>query len=501
MSSGDHIREFCDRSRTRSGKKILSKLLSNDPETTSVEVWNLNGCGCGPALGQALTNNTHVSSIDIAIGCLLLPGDVDTAGTTLARFLEFLRKSPSLRHVTLQQKHSSRRNSWIHLIFTALAQNSNILSLHLEYVDTALEECTHFLRTTTSLKRLWMGSNTIPVQQAQLFVNAFNANQTLEELGLAEYPKTMDLILDGIGCHRLRSLALQDSIYRIPCERLSNVLCTTTVLEELTLDSYEICMEEMTLLQAALASNSSVTKLRLHSYRLPGRASSMFARFVRHECNQDSNKIREIHLEPRLFVNSEMNPAKLLPSSVDVLSIKESHQSGVSRMTQFFRKLPKDPFTCKIPCLRISLSESDGINAMIRYLPTSTILRKLVVFGSEQGFLYTPNFRRALRRNGSLCSLTIEHDDGAASGDHTMLLILQAFCQRNQAVQDMIEFIDSQPCPGLLRLTRLPSLLYVAQKAPRTAPNAILKILLICDSIGCGSSSRAFRMKRQRDAS
>jgi hypothetical protein len=66
------MRESCDRLDA-----LYSKLRSNDPETTSVQVTDF-GRGCGSALGQALTNNTHVSSIVISIRIYLMsPEDVD----------------------------------------------------------------------------------------------------------------------------------------------------------------------------------------------------------------------------------------------------------------------------------------------------------------------------------------------------------------------------------------------------------------------------------------
>jgi hypothetical protein len=480
--SGNRIRESCDRLDA-----LYSKLRSNDPETTSVQVTDF-GRGCGSALGQALTNNTHVSSIVISIGYLMSPDDVDPADTFLATFLEFLRKSPSLRNVAIDEKVFTASPSLISLIFAAIAQNSRISSLHLEFLAWALQVCYHFLRTTTSLTRLRMGLNSIPENKAQICVDALNANQTLQEFELKESRQSMNLILSQMDSHpRLRSLAVVGNDFeRRPCAGLSDFLRTTTALQDLTLDSYDFFQEaDMRHLLAALATNHSVQRLRLLDHRMDCEASSLFSRFVRLECNQGSNKIQEIYLKPYISGGWQMNPAILVPSSVNVLSIEESEPSwsGNRIMESFFVELPKDSFACKIPCLRVSFPESKGIDAMIRYLPTATTFRKLVIFGSNKGFVYTHEFRKALRRNGSLHSLTIECDDGAIV-DNTVLSILRAYCQRNHAVQELIESIDFQPGLSVSHLTLLPSLFCVVQQAPRTALNATLRMLLTCDSIG-----------------
>jgi hypothetical protein len=489
------MRELSDR------EALYCKLRSNDPEITSIDADYL-GLEWGPPLGQALTNNTQVSSINMCMALLLLPDEIDTSGTRLAPFLEYLRNSPSLRHVTLRT--FGAQASLINLVIEAIAQSRRISSLHLDYVETAMERVPHFLQTTTSLKTLQIGKRFMqPLRRAQVYVDAFHANQTLEELEL-EDEQSVDLILPRIGSHpRLRSLRLIAAESRSRCAGLSDFLCTTTVLEDLSLEGYEFYEEEMTRLLAALVSNHSVTRLCLCRYRLSGAASTLFSHFVRCECNRGSNKIREIHLEPYAYDCCHMNLPMLLPSSVDVLSIMESYQYGFSPMESFFDKLMKAPSigTCKYPSLRISFCTKSGVDAMIRYLPTATTLRELVIFGDGVSFLRTAAFRKALRENGSIISFTVEPSKGTLVDD-TVLLNLRAYGDRNQMVQELLKPIDSQSSSSLSSLTLFPSLFCVAQQAPRIAPNVILMGLLAagCDSVGF-SARCAFRMKRQRDAS
>jgi hypothetical protein len=465
---------------------LYNKIRSDDPETTSIFADDL-GRDCGRALGQALTNNTHVSSINVHVGLLLLPDEIDTSGTRLAPFLEYLRNSPSLRHVILRTLDAQA--SLINLVIEAIAQSRRISSLHLDYVDTAIEGVPHFLQTTTSLKTLQIGRFLQPLRRVQVYVDAFNANQTLEELEL-QHEQSVDLILPHIGSHpRLRSLRLIAAEHRSRCAGLSDFLCTTTVLEDLSLEGYELLEEEMTRLLAALVSNHSVTRLRLCRYRLSGAASSLFSRFVRCECNRGSNKIREIHLKPYDQNRRHMNPAMLLPSSVDVLSIMESCQYRFSTMESFFDELMKAPSigTCKYPSLRISFCATRGVNAMIRYLPTATTLRELVIVGDGLSFLRTAAFRKALRENGSIISFTVEPSIGTLMDDTALFLLnLRAYADRNQMVQELLKPIDSQSSTGLSSPTLFPSLFCVAQQAPRTAPNVILMGLLAagCDSVG-----------------
>jgi hypothetical protein len=492
----DRIRELSGRSEA-----LYCKLRSNDPETSSIDVAEL-GPGCGPALGQALTSNTHVLSIDIHVGRLATPHIFDPTYARIAPFLECLRNSPSLRHVTLRA--SGARAPFMNLVFGALAQNRRLLSLQMDHLHTTPGDFSPFLQTTTSLKTLRMGWLSIPLHQAQLFIDAFNANQSLEELELAEDGQSVDWILYQIGSHpRLRSLVLRAAHRQeSPCARLPDFLCRTTVLQDLSLDGYQYNEGEMTHLLAALLSNRSITRLRLGRYWLTGTASSLFSRFVRHKCNQGSNKIREVHLEPHDYDRRQMNPAMLLPSSVDVLTIQESHHYRFSVTESFFNELTTHSTRySNIPCLRISFNRPIGIDAMIRFLPTTTSLRELVIFGDGQNFLRTAVFRKALQKNGSIISFTVEPSKGTLVDD-TVLLNLRAFGDRNRMVPELLKPVDSQSLTSMSCLTLFPSLFSVAQQAPRTAPNAILMGLLAaeCDSVGF-STRRDIRMKRKRDAS
>jgi hypothetical protein len=152
-------------------------------------------------------------------------------------------------------------------------------------------------------------------------------------------------------------------------------------------------------------------------------------------------------------------------------------------METFFHELIKAPSTGigKYPCLRISFCGATGVDAMIRYLPTSTTLRELIVFGDGQNFLRTAAFRKALRENGSIISFTVEPSKETLVDD-TVLLNLQAYGYRNRMVRELLEPIDSQSLTSLSCLPLFPSLFCVAQQAPRTAPNVIFMGLL---AAGC----------------
>jgi hypothetical protein len=467
----------------------LKKLRQSDPEISLYDVFFAARRGYGFLLGNALTNKC---SIAIEIGCLLSSDDIDNASARLAPLLDFLRTSPSLRCVKLMEGWHGLYASLISLIFAAIAQNPTISSLDLKHLRTPLE-CFHFLRTASSVKHLRIRPDLIPSHQAQLFVDALNTNLALEELELVEGQQTADWILTQISSHpRLRSLSLKAprpfTRTTFSCSGISYCLMSTTALQDLTLNGYDFHEEEMTHLLAALASNHSVTRLRLQNYVLSQASSLLFARFVCHQCNQGTNIIRELHLKPdSSHYDVVTTYAKLVSSSLDVLCIDE--QVGSTVMQPLFDQLTMNLSRATVPCLRVSFYWSNGIDAMIRYLPTTTTLRKFIVFGSRLGFLLTAEFRNALRQNGSLISLTIECYDGTVVDD-PVLVTLRPYCQRNQMVRELTESIGYQPSPSFSNLTLFPRLFYVAQKARRTAPNAILLGLLAagCDSIGhCAS--------------
>jgi hypothetical protein len=480
------MRELSDRSEA-----LYHKLRSNDPETTWVSV-DLLVHGCGPALGCALTNNTCVSRIVIDSGRLLLPCDNDI--TILAPFVEYLRNSPSLHDVALYETDQLGlvRSSLTSLIFAAITQNPKVFSLELYQLVSPLEGFIQFLGTTTSLKKLLV-EHSVPLNQAQLFVDALNAVQTLEELELYEDQQTVDFILTQIGPrHRLRTLDVTCS-----SQGLSKLLRTTTVLQELNVIRQVFQEEEMTLLLAALASNHSVTKLHLKACSMYGAAGSLFSRFVRHDCNQGSNNIREVNVSLCNYDCDEANPMlQLVSSPLDVLSIDEPYGQGTSWLKQCFEELTSDPTLGKTQCWKVFIDRSTEIDAMIKYLPTTTTLRKFVVSGDKLEIARTAKFRRALRENGSLNSLTVEHRAGC-SFDDALLVTLQRYCQRNQALPELlISPLNSEHSPSSRNLILFPSLFCVARQAPRTAPNMLLMGLL-----AAGSDSIGFygNMKRQAD--
>jgi hypothetical protein len=514
-------RRYADGSRYASYRgpheDIYDALRSNDPKMTQVDVDWLSQ-GCGRALGLALTNNTHVSSIAIEIQYLVSSDDTNT--DDLAPLLEFLRTSNSLREISFVKNGLQwLRNPLIYtltdLIFRMIAQNPNILRLHVPNLNAPLNGIAHVLRVTTSLDTLRMEQkSSLSDVEMQLFSDAFRANKTLEALELALHQQTANLMLPYVGSHtRLRTLTLKIAQPQAPSAHhfqvLAEFLRNATVLQVLVLKDYAFCDGNMMLLLGGLSANQSITTLYLRRFHLNDAAASLLTSFVRHTCNKGSSQIREIHFEPKVGCLAQIDLGPVAHSGLDVLSLREPHfdERSPLMLGSFFEAMAKSPSIGNVSCLRVSFSRLAGIDVMTTYLPSISTLRSLVIVDNITiEYVQTKEFREAIFRNGSLISVSAEPSAGPCSnyGDERNRAFfdsLQGFCLRNQMIPALLmQPMDAVEDPAASHLPLLPSLFRVAQQAPRTAPNALLMGLLNAEGDIIGPSARRkLGEKRQRD--
>jgi hypothetical protein len=131
----------------------------------------------------------------------------------------------------------------------------------------------------------------------------------------------------------------------------------------------------------------------------------------------------------------------------------------------------------QLSCLHMNYVHSEDWPFLVESLPVTTKLRELKVGRSQPKAIHrthnnwrierTDSFIAALRANGSLRDVMVEHKDVTTPAQ---LRYVKVYTDRNRFVPDMLVSETVTP-------TLVPCLFAAVQAAPRTAPTTLFKFL------------------------
>jgi hypothetical protein len=161
----------------------------NDPKCTDFHM--IGPDGYGRRLGEALRNNTNVSSLCLNVSNFFAQDEVNTESATL--LILFIRSSASLRRVGTTNFYLEQTTpliaALVDQIWNAVAENPCITTVESHNVAQSLISLPYVLRTTQSVRKLCL-SMLVPWTEnvdGQQLAAAIRANTSLEDVTIASF--------------------------------------------------------------------------------------------------------------------------------------------------------------------------------------------------------------------------------------------------------------------------------------------------------------------------
>jgi hypothetical protein len=511
--------QFHDYDQGRELSVLCASIRQNDPAMSKVRL-NLQ-CTWEPhstrSLGEALLNNTYITTITIAIK-LNQVNQTSNVDATNCPLLRYFQTSSSLRDLRFRwdgpqevsPSHAANDDA-TSLICMALADSLSLQKLDICEVPVTAQAMAHLLQTTDKLQNLVTDLSDFEhahhADQMQL-AEAFAGNRSLEIVHLSYFwaPALADLVVRHLGLHStLRVLRLQHGWNCRWFESLGRLIETTPALQDFQLDCFSFAEHEMQILVTGLLSSRSLTTLELCGCKLDMAASRLFIEFVQTRCNSqepDGNRLRELRLY-RSPMGGEAAAAMLMNSASQVLHL-DGLQCGHVSYTIFFAALSSNSATIRLPCLKLSLRKEQEVDALMHYLAACLHLRELVVTLAKKSARSQRALCCALYQNASLyrVELWVRTFDRSI---HTTVTepaltaaesrMLESSCARNLHIPQMLavpnlEGMTQDNATDGTSLTLFPSLFYVARQAPRSTLNNMLIGLLASTTSNVGGALR-----------
>jgi hypothetical protein len=457
-------------------KELCDRLKRSDPTLLKVDnIHVLPKSGYGRRLGVALQRNAVVTELHLRLNGLLCPKHVQTSQThNIMLILKFIRDSPSLRKVKVTTTGGTMDElSLTQWILEAMAQNPSLSALNLDVWDLPAEILTHFLDTRPRLVSLELnGSICYEVEtDAQ---DAGRALAKLESLKTLKFTiqEHMDVaLLPMVGHGALCRLHIRCSggHYGVEGEfdSLAAMLGRCANLQHLALEHFSLAGAQGILLVQGLhdrASSCSILPLKsvtLDQCHFDAEASAAW--FPGNESSGTEGQ--EL---PSSTVWRGIHALKLSNCNFDVYSRNGHSFPNLSGFLAF-----------------TNLASFVLIEKFCRswiFAPLSHQVRRDLFFPNT----CPSHFLSALRRNGSLCRLTIRSLSGKQIPWRNVRRRVQAIMTRNKQILQILAKMGGKNGDGCVNneLELLPTLFVVAVQACRTAPNSLLTGLLAIGKVG-----------------
>jgi hypothetical protein len=472
-------------------------------------------------MGEAILHNTVVTELDLHMTEMvpvsldaedIQESDMEATALAAEPLLRYLRSSPSLRRVSLNEDISGAcvENPALHWlccnVLKAIAERPILVKLCL-WIAVPMQEFADLLSGTQTVRYLELnvdclhsgGDDDRLSTIKPLTIQALRANQSLETLRLLHYDENSSLwskdLLEPLASHpNLQCIKLFCCGFPISIPKtLPLVLQQSTTLQEIAFEQYDIGKKSWNKVIKALQLNSSVQRLVLEDCRFTGKKAIEYfiqafqatRKIVNNDGTPDRN-IVEVSLCSSRLLFDEFTLAKVLGQIwKDPVKPRRARQEGHSFL--------QTTSLC-VACARC------GLKDVAENLPHATHLRALSTKESRNihgdslchcnGNLNADALVRAVQCNGSLHSVDVEVEPDHAktvrrrSGEskwpllgERRLRLMGAYCERNrmapQLLAKRLDLLDDEH-DKVQQLQIVPPVFAAMQPAWKMSPNTLL---------------------------
>jgi len=429
-------------------RQLLNRVNRNDPETTVADcvrdgysIWNFDALGPMRELGEALTGNTHVTSLTLPIWGLrrAILADNDD----LVPILRFIEASFQLHDIKLHLRVDISRETdengdmvtvlvpdpaVVARFLMAISNNRSIRSLELRYLTPAyIDAFFSLMQTTVSLKKLvlentdWGSTEVV----GQRFAQALRCNTTLESLHLdcavEQAPRPFARVLEQLQVHpRLEHLSVGNSLWGDMHSSVTDALsrCLPKALTHLELSRWDFRNQEhFGPLYQTLRLRASIVKLTLKSCSFGQTTTGWFQELLM-PTGETGSAFRSLSLGAN---NTFDIPVGRILSNVFASCAKENMDLQLEEISvigigshigwvEMFTALEKNARFIALRSLSVHGAEMQDLNAARVCLPKLVHLKELRFFrlAVDNSQAVKDGFLNALRLNGSLLQVEME---------------------------------------------------------------------------------------------
>jgi hypothetical protein len=431
---------------------MCALLRANDPLTREVPAFY---DGCPVLLGQALTENTHVTSLEL--NTWMHDGSASGGASGYRRpeaLLTFLANSQTLTEVTLTEEDDGVRpvndKAFCDDILAALAQKTSTIT-----VDWCRhfspESISRFLLCTESLSNFKMDIDLFANDPDRLMVaQALGANKTLCCLlirGLTD-ASFADAILSHLPTHStLKELILNPRGENLPVYALCAYLRSCSI-QHIALRDLDFGKETWELLSDALRSNPVIEKLTLKWCSFDSEGTQAFIKSML-PVSDGSVVVRELSLTKSPMeatfgdaIFGKVVADLLTDSPLETLHLLDLSSGMMSEDDDFFRILEEKEARIRIPCLHVDYLKESEAEAFSYVVRLSTHLRSFTVQAIDSEF-YQYSIVQAMHENGSIQTMSLAERQGYRTRDGPPLSIserreLELLLERNRTLPQLL---------------------------------------------------------------
>jgi hypothetical protein len=487
---------------------VCTKLKDNDPDARYVRTYGLP-FGWGRTLGEALTGNTQVRSLDIRLNNLLTNDNeselyTDIDGERVEYFTSGIRRficeSQSLKEVAIQftpftpDIEPSVAALLSTLFLMAVAQSPKLEGFQLTSAAPVPSiELARLLETTQTLTHFSVDGAALEGKNGHdLIVREFGANRTLTNLSLwnVHDNQLLEGIIGQLGAYpALKYLNVRAFQENVPIldEAFETLLRRTHSLSNLGLRGYHINGRSMERMVDGLKANHTLRTLRLEGnegqFCLSKTAMLSFANYMQQRGTANTlDSLELVDCPPWVSTMLNGDSIKGIPLMMLLLgtSLRELSLTAIQDdviLLGFLDEYARFAKRIRLERLVIWNLCAQSYAALLRCLPHLVYLQSVTFFvkgfdvdSSAAGLL------ASLRKNGSLRSVSYSSPCRKTA---------DRFTERNRNVirlltplrEDTFAFWSWDDTPSS-NLHLFPSLFKVVQPAQRIAPNSIFMGLL-----------------------